>query len=550
MLRTLQLSLLLSSLLDSDASITPRIVGGQATKKGAFPFMTHLSNREQVVRCGGTLISPRVVLTAAHCRETILDSAHIGLHDSSHLYDSGVEARNILIEKVHPMYDNSTLESDLMLLLLDQPVFEHEPVTLYQGDADFVPDQELWALGWGVTSAGSIADELQMVQLEFLANEQCRRSSGFDEEGVFTTYLDYIYDDMLCTHFTDGNPRDACIGDSGGPILSVDRQQGSVMQVGTTSWGMGCGDPNFPGVSTRIGSHYESFIRPWVCRLDEHALPSFNCTGIALDSVTSESKTPQEIASGMVRLWIVIYMDCWPEEVAWTLELVQESGEKEIVAGRKKGNNNDWADTVSEYFDIPPAKDYVFTIYDDYGDGLKYGGSYALFIGGPSLEDAERILESGGNYGRMKSLEFSTPALAIPASSPTYSSAIPSDLPSLVPSSGPSQNSEIPSDMPSLVPSVYPTRAPVTTSPTGSPTKISVSILAPSEESVQPTGSPTEIIGSVLAPSEESAQPSGSPTHIMVSVLAPSEETEHPTASPKARAPTETTERFLRSRAQ
>mmetsp|Transcript_45203 Transcript_45203/g.109391 ORF Transcript_45203/g.109391 Transcript_45203/m.109391 type:complete len:356 (+) Transcript_45203:52-1119(+) len=337
MLRTLQLSLLLSSLLDSDASITPRIVGGQATKKGAFPFMTHLSNREQVVRCGGTLISPRVVLTAAHCRETILDSAHIGLHDSSHLYDSGVEARNILIEKVHPMYDNSTLESDLMLLLLDQPVFEHEPVTLYQGDADFVPDQELWALGWGVTSAGSIADELQMVQLEFLANEQCRRSSGFDEEGVFTTYLDYIYDDMLCTHFTDGNPRDACIGDSGGPILSVDRQQGSVMQVGTTSWGMGCGDPNFPGVSTRIGSHYESFIRPWVCRLDEHALPSFNCTGIALDSVTSESKTPQEIASGMVRLWIVIYMDCWPEEVAWTLELVQESGEKEIVAGRKKG---------------------------------------------------------------------------------------------------------------------------------------------------------------------------------------------------------------------
>src|SRR5210317_1918411 len=122
------------------------------------------------------------------------------------------------------------------------------------------------------------------------------------------------------------------------------------MQVGTISWGMACGDPFFPGVATRIASHYESFIRPWVCRLDEHALPSFNCTGIALDSVQSESVQPQPIATGTVRLWIVLYMDCWPEEVAWTLELVQQSGEKEIVAGRKKGNNNNWDDTVAEYF--------------------------------------------------------------------------------------------------------------------------------------------------------------------------------------------------------
>lgn len=218
MLRIIQLSLLLSSVLISYASITPRIVGGQAAKKGAFPFMTHLSNREEVVRCGGTLISPRVVLTAAHCRETILDAARIGLHDSTHLYDSGVEERSILIEKVHPLYDNTTLESDMMLLLLDQPVFDHEPVALFPGGPDFVPGQELWALGWGVTSKDKIADELQMVQLEFIANEQCRRASGLDEDGIFTTYLDYIFDDMLCTHFTDGNRRDACIGDSGGYV--------------------------------------------------------------------------------------------------------------------------------------------------------------------------------------------------------------------------------------------------------------------------------------------------------------------------------------------
>lgn len=218
MLLTMQLSLLLSSVLVSQASIAPRIVGGQAAKKGVFPFMTHLSNRESVVRCGGTLISPRVVLTAAHCRETILDAARIGLHDSTHLYDSDVQERKVVLEKVHPRYDNITLESDFMLLLLDRPVFNHEPVTLFHGELDFTPGQELWALGWGVTDSGKIANELQMVQLEYITNEQCRRSSGFDEEGAFMTYMDYIFDDMLCTHFTDGNPRDACVGDSGGYV--------------------------------------------------------------------------------------------------------------------------------------------------------------------------------------------------------------------------------------------------------------------------------------------------------------------------------------------
>ena len=101
------------------------------------------------------------------------------------------------------------------------------------------------ATGWGVTDkfGTQIPDALNEVAVRLIEKEQC--------ENIHSDYQGQLSDEMLCAGYKEGG-RDACLGDSGGPLACQIEENGPYVLYGITSWGIGCGDPLHPGVYTRV----------------------------------------------------------------------------------------------------------------------------------------------------------------------------------------------------------------------------------------------------------------------------------------------------------
>lgn len=135
---------------------TARIVGGEPMEEGRFPYMTALlyldSQGDKVAGCGGSLIAPNIVLTAAHCGAPV--EVLIGCYD---LYtaverrDEGCEVFQVDDVKVFPGYDGSTMTGDVQLIIIDGES-QNKPVLLSGSvSAGFIvrPSYRLSVIGWG-----------------------------------------------------------------------------------------------------------------------------------------------------------------------------------------------------------------------------------------------------------------------------------------------------------------------------------------------------------------------------------------------------------------
>mmetsp|Transcript_17496 Transcript_17496/g.34002 ORF Transcript_17496/g.34002 Transcript_17496/m.34002 type:complete len:500 (-) Transcript_17496:300-1799(-) len=237
---------------------SPRIIGGSESPSTRYPYAVALYDSIGLF-CGGSLIAPDVVLTAAHCssgagRYQVI----VGRHD---LESSGGETRSVIKEKVHENYDDWLTDNDFMLVFLDREVESPNAEFVSLNGDGSVPEvgEEVTAMGWGdmdpSDSRQELSDALQHVQVTVMDNDVCRESEGrigsWEE-----SYKDYITDNMLCAR-DDG--QDSCQGDSGGPlILRGNASDGSQdVQVGIVSWGIGCAETSFPGVYARISKAYD-----------------------------------------------------------------------------------------------------------------------------------------------------------------------------------------------------------------------------------------------------------------------------------------------------
>jgi hypothetical protein len=220
---------------------TPKVINGDDAAEGAWPWMVALlynpiENSADAHYCGGVLIGEQHVLTAAHCVVQFNQNKIDVLVGETKLPFAKGNRRKILGYTVHPKFDVYTLENDLAILKLAEPV-ENAPVQIaLLSDADlYKPGATATVLGWGFKDPQMpiLPVNLQQAEVPLASDEVC-----LEELGRF-----FRPDIMVCagkkaSSATSGDGVDACYGDSGGPLVVADGNGGWKL-VGIVSWGLG-----------------------------------------------------------------------------------------------------------------------------------------------------------------------------------------------------------------------------------------------------------------------------------------------------------------------
>jgi secreted trypsin-like serine protease len=275
-----------------------RILGGEEAQTGQWPWQVVLfvkAGGQFQPLCGGSLIAPEWVLTAAHCLEKWPRGPFRIGYGSNHI--AQLQRMDVVEAIGHESYDKTKHDNDIALLRLASPV-PVSPLAFVR-----LPDVRsneaptpavVTATGFGATlecdpyepdfrtnPACRMQPDLRKVDLDVVDTPTCRQAyaaSGYK-----------IGEHQICAGYLQGG-RDTCQGDSGGPLVHKD---GDVwVQVGVVSWGDGCGRPGKPGVYTRLSAYND-----WVLR---HTGPIAGANPLVV--VTGHDPAAAAIETGLVTL--------------------------------------------------------------------------------------------------------------------------------------------------------------------------------------------------------------------------------------------------------
>ncbi|CAF1402023.1 unnamed protein product [Adineta steineri] len=241
-------------------NINSRIVGGETAASHSWAWAVSLRKPSVGHFCGGTIISPHYILTAAHCLEgvslsRITITAAVG---TDTLYDS--EGQRVIASNIymHPRWNTVTKENDIAIIKLKNAISFGgsniaklclPAISVFDATSFPSPNTNLVAIGWGSTiTGGSSSNVLRQVTVQSVSDQVQKCSNSI-----------HNVDLQFCAA-VNGGGKDTCQGDSGGPLMYYSPVYQQWMIAGITSYGRGCGLSGYAGVYARA-SVYISWIK-------------------------------------------------------------------------------------------------------------------------------------------------------------------------------------------------------------------------------------------------------------------------------------------------
>jgi secreted trypsin-like serine protease len=250
--------------------VETQIVGGTQAPVGDYAWTAALIRRGESrsvgFSCGASILSRSWVLTAGHCvldYDDVYPDSTYGNYVGPSYFDVltgtnsivGSDGQRLQVAAIypHPNYNYDNNDYDLALLRLSRPTSGEEIAVIGTSSAELALDdtgKTAYTSGWGTTSSGgSIAAYLRYVDVPIQSTTTCGNAyyPGFEDDGFL---LEYHPSNMICAGPLAGG-KDSCQGDSGGP-LAVQAPDTSWRLIGAVSFGLGCAEPNYPGVYQRL----------------------------------------------------------------------------------------------------------------------------------------------------------------------------------------------------------------------------------------------------------------------------------------------------------